>query len=49
LRTTVLAEVKLPMCDSNVGLDKISLAAVDFASSAKFKHDHAGEESTAAN
>ena len=42
LRTTVLAEVTLPMCDGLVSLDKIGLTALEFVSSSKFKHDHAG-------
>ena len=42
LRTTVLAEVTLPLCDAMVSLDKIALSAVEFVSNVKFKHDHAG-------
>jgi hypothetical protein len=30
------------MCDGLVSLDKIGLTALEFVSSSKFKHDHAG-------
>lgn len=42
LRTTVLGEVTLPSLDVDVAIDKVGLTSVDFVSSVKFKHDHAG-------
>lgn len=42
LKTTVIAEVKIPICEPTKTLSDSSLEAIDFKSDAKIQHDHAG-------
>ena len=43
LRTTVLAEVQLPLCEAGKTLDMLPpMEPIDFRSNVRFSHDHAG-------
>ena len=42
LKTTVLAEIKLPLCDSTQTLSEALLQPIEFKSDWKISHDHAG-------
>jgi coiled-coil and C2 domain-containing protein 2A len=42
LRTTLLAEISLPLCDSKTTLDKTTAEPISFKSSNRVKHDHRG-------
>ena len=43
LRTTILAEVQLPLCEAGKTLDMLPpTEPIDFRSKVRFAHDHAG-------
>ena len=43
LRTTVLAEVQVPLCEAGKTLEMLpSTEPIDFRSNIRFSHDHAG-------
>ena len=42
LKTTVLAEIKLPLCESTQTLSEVVLEPIEFKSDLKINHDHAG-------
>ena len=42
LRSFVLAEISLPLCEAATTLDKVKLEPISFKSEVRFSHDHAG-------
>ncbi len=42
MKTTVLAEIKLPLCEASKTLSDSSVEPINFVSDLKLSHDHAG-------
>ena len=42
LRSLVLAEISLPLCEAGTTLDKVKMEPIPFKSEVHFSHDHAG-------